>query len=360
MAKRKTHEEYVEEVSVVNPNIEVVGIYDGVHTKILHRCLIDGYEWLATPANILKGRGCPKCANHIKRSHEQYVKEASLINPNIEVLEKYINNMTPILHRCKIHNIEWKVAPVSILRGHGCRKCGGEILANIKKKNKEQYIEDLNKINSNIIILGEYINAHISTLHKCLIDGYEWYAKPNNVLSGTGCPKCGGTIKKLHDDYVSEISIINPDIEVIGQYIDSHTSILHKCLIDGHIWSATPTNILCGKGCPLCKESSGERRIRQWLEKYKITYEFQKYFDDCIDKKQLPFDFYLPDYNMCVEYQGGQHYFEVEHFGGKEKFELQQKHDNIKREYCKNNNIKLLEIPYWENVEETLNNFLFI
>lgn len=360
MSKRKTHEEYVKQVEKINPNIEVLERYIDAHTKILHRCKIDGYEWYVSPNNILKGRGCPCCSNHIKRTQEDYISEVLLINPNIEVLGDYINNITPILHRCLIHNIIWNAAPNSILRGHGCRQCGNEILANARRKSREQYISELKIINPDIIVIGEYINAHTPVLHKCLIDGYEWYAKPNNILSGRGCPKCGGTMKKLHDEYIAELKLINPDVEVIEQYIDAKTPILHKCLVDGWIWYSTPSNMLSSKGCPVCHESSGERQVRQWLNRHGVSYEFQKIFDDCIDKKPLLFDFYLPDYNIVIEYQGGQHYFAVDYFGGEEKFKLQQKHDNIKREYCKKQEIKLLEIPYYKNVEEELNNFLFI
>lgn len=298
MPKQKTHEEYIAEAHIKNPNIEVVGVYSGAHIKILHRCRIDGYEWYVTPNNILKGRSCPKCSAHIKRTHEQYVEEVKLINPNIEVLEEYITNMTPILHRCKIHNIDWKATPVNILKGHGCRKCGNEILANDRKKSKEQYIEDLKKVNSNIIFVGEYINAHIPTLHKCLIHEFEWEANPNNILSG--------------------------------------------------------------KGCPICKESVGERQVRQWLCNNNIVYEVQYKFEDCCDINALPFDFYLPDYNACIEYDGEQHYRPIDYFGGQESFERTVKHDKLKNDYCANNNIRLLRISYLENIEEKLNNFLFI
>ena len=64
-------------------------------------------------------------------------------------------------------------------------------------------------------------------------------------------------------------------------------------------------------------------------------------FEDCIDKRPLPFDFYLPEYNICIEYQGQQHYYPVEIFGGKNAFESQVLRDNIKREYCQKNNILL-------------------
>ena len=59
---KRTHDEYVSEVSVINPDIQVIGIYTNVHTKILHKCKIDGYEWSPTPKQILQGSGCPVCS----------------------------------------------------------------------------------------------------------------------------------------------------------------------------------------------------------------------------------------------------------------------------------------------------------
>ena len=113
---------------------------------------------------------------------------------------------------------------------------------------------------------------------------------------------------------------------------------------------------------PSMSISKGELCVKLWLEENNIEYIQQYTFDNCRDKQVLPFDFYLPTYNSCIEYQGKQHYEAIEYFGGQEKFELQQKHDTIKNEYCKNNGIPLLRIPYYKynNIEEELNNFLFI
>ena len=87
-----------------------------------------------------------------------------------------------------------------------------------------------------------------------------------------------------------------------------------------------------------------------------ILYEREKQFKDCRDKQVLPFDFYLPDYNLCIEYDGEQHFKEVKWFGGKEGFEKRVKHDNMKNKYCEDNNINLLRIPYteFENIENIL------
>lgn len=294
----KKHELYVDELKRINSDIIVVGTYINANTPILHKCLIDGYEWNARPANILSRKGCPKCANIIKRTHDKYIKEISLTNPNIEVLENYINSYTPILHKCKKHNIKWNVQPSSILQGYGCLECGKEKVRIARTKSHEQYVKELEEINPNIVAIEKYNGANIPILHKCLKDGNEWYAQPANTLFGTGCP--------------------------------------------------------------LCNQSKGERKICLWLNKHHITYQTQKSFKDCKDIKPLPFDFYLPNHNIVIEYDGKQHYEPINYFGGNKRFEYIVRHDQIKNEYCKNNGISLLRIPYFKNVEEELNNFLFI
>ena len=108
--------------------------------------------------------------------------------------------------------------------------------------------------------------------------------------------------------------------------------------------------------------SKGELCVKLWLEENNIEYIQQYTFDNCRDKQVLPFDFYLPTFNILIEYDGELHFYPIEYFGGQEKFERQQRHDKIKNEYCEKNNIPLLRIPYYKynNIEEELNNFLFI
>ena len=194
-----------------------------------------------------------------------------------------------------------------------------------------------------------------------------WDVQPSSVLQGHGCVKCksdkiSNKLSKTHEQYINELKNINPNIKVIEKYIGANTPILHKCLIDGYEWYVKPSNILSGYGCPKCNESKGEKIICEWLNKHNIKYDSQKRFVNCSDKNPLPFDFYLPEYNCCIEYQGKQHYESIKYFGGQEQFEYIQKHDVIKNEYCKNNGIPLLRIPYYkfDNIEEELNNFLFI
>lgn len=107
--------------------------------------------------------------------------------------------------------------------------------------------------------------------------------------------------------------------------------------------------------------SKGENTIWNWLNKNMIKFEFQKRFQDCRDKNTLPFDFYIPKYNLCIEFQGSQHYDPGFYIRKKKsleegmlKFNIQKKHDIMKKEYCKNNRINFLEIKYTENIEKKL------
>ena len=366
--KRKTHTDYVEEVSKINPNIEVLGRYKNAKTKILHKCKIDGYEWFATPDNILNGNNCPKCSKNekkLKRSktHEWYLLKVFEINPNIEILGTYEGYHTKILHKCKKDEYEWYAAPSVILKGHGCPECA--ILSRKQKRRKahENYISEVAEINPNIEVIGEYVNTHTKILHRCKIDGYDWYVEPSHVLSGNNCPVCAKismTQKevKKHEDYVKEVAEVNPNIEVIGEYINSHTPIIHRCKIDDYKWYSTPTNILTRGNCPKCNSSIGEYKICKYLTERNINYILQYRFDDCKNKRLLPFDFYLPDYNVCIEFDGIQHFKPVEYFGGVESLQMTQLNDSIKTKYCKDKNIELLRIKYDQNIKEVLDMFL--
>ena len=106
-----------------------------------------------------------------------------------------------------------------------------------------------------------------------------------------------------------------------------------------------------GAFCEKCKVSSGVIQIEKFLDKNNISYTREYSFDDCLHKRKLRFDFYLPDFNMCIEYDGEQH-FKPTRFGSmtqeqaEQGFVRTQQNDTIKNEYCRKNNIKLIRIPY--------------
>lgn len=358
MSKKKTHSEYIAEVQLIASNIEVVGRYVGANIKIKHRCKICGNEWDTKPCCILRGQGCPECAKYKRaksntKTHEQYVSEVAIANPHIEVIGRYTYANEKIECKCKICGHKWFVRAVDILIGHGCPLCSYKA----KTKTQDQYIAELMMINPDVIIIGRYINCYTKVKHRCLKCGHEWDIKPNSLLQGNHCPMCS-TRRKSHEQYVSELAIKNPNIEVIGEYINANTNIAHRCIVCGYEWMLKPNHALHGLGCPSCQETSGEQRVKQWLIENGIEYEYQKRFTDCKNKRMLPFDFYLPNYNCCIEYDGAQHFKEVNHWGGQEYLLQRQYNDQIKNDYCKSNNICLIRIRYDEDVNEVLNDAL--
>ena len=155
---------------------------------------------------------------------------------------------------------------------------------------------------------------------------------------------------------------IHPTIELVGEYKNNKTRTRFKCVNCGCEWLTDPHSVVNGQqsGCPHCKKSKGENAIKDFLEDNNILFETQKGFENCRNKRILKFDFYLPDYNLCIEYQGAQHYKSVDYFGGVKGFENSQKRDNIKRDFCKSNGISLLEIPYtkFDYIAEILNDII--
>ena len=325
-------------------------------------------EWLISPTNALSGKGCPACAregryNSNARTHSDYVDELLDVNPNIVVMEPYINARTKILHKCLIHNIEWSVAPDIVLHGHGCPQCHNERISKSKTHSHEWYVDMVSNISPHIRVIGKYIGGKKPIAHYCTLHDYMWNTDPQNILAGHGCDICkrekiAEKQTKPLSVYQEELALVNPDIICVGEYECATRHVQHKCLICGKEWDATPSNILFGTGCPYCNKSHGERIIQSWLDEYNIHYTTQKKYDDCVDVNPLPFDFYLPDYDILIEYDGIQHFQPVDFFGGQQAFEKLVYHDHIKTDYCLNNHIDLLRIPYYKDIETELNNYI--
>jgi len=153
----------------------------------------------------------------------------------------------------------------------------------------------------------------------------------------------------------------NYDYSLITEYNNNKTKLPIKCNSCNYVFLKVAVDHLVNKqGCPICSnhESKGEKLVRCFLTDNTINFIKQKRFDECRFKNTLPFDFYLPEHNICIEYDGIQHFEAIEYFCGIVALEEAQKNDNIKNNYCEENNIKLIRIKYTDNVEEKLLNSL--
>ena len=288
-----------------------------------------------------------------KITHEEFIEKIKVKNPNIEILEEYVNAHTKIECRCKVCSHKWKVCPNNLLNKKGCPECAKNNKSITKRKKMNDFINEIKNVNPNIEILGNYITNHTKIKCKCKIDGYIWYPYPSSLLRGHGCPRCANILlsknkTKTHKSFLLELSKINSEINILTQYSGADKNIKCKCLKCGCVWEATPHNLLKGKGCPKCKQSKGENKIETILNKYNINYKPQYKFKNCKLHRELPFDFYIPDLNITIEYDGRQHYEIIDYFGGLDGFIDTKIRDTIKTIYCKENNIKLIRIPYWD------------
>lgn len=120
----------------------------------------------------------------------------------------------------------------------------------------------------------------------------------------------------------------------------------------------TAQSHLSGRGCPICNESKGEKKIRFFLSNKKINFSQQHTFNNCRNTNLLPFDFYLLKYNLCIEFNGKQHYEPIKYFGGDKTLINIKINDSIKKKFCMKNDIKLIIIKYDMDVDNILLNIL--
>ena len=303
----------------------------------------------------------------VRKIHEKFILQMQKTNKDIEILSKYEKDNIKVKCRCKICGFEWMATPSNLLQRKGCRMCHFNKLHNIKVKSHGQFIKELYEINKHIKVLGEYTGMQNKVDCECLIHNEVFSMTGGHLLEGkTGCSECikirlhlGGL--KSHEQFATELYLISNEIEIIGVYNGAKEKIEVRCKKCGHIWSPVASSLLCGSGCPCCKRSKGEEKIERYLIKNNIEFEYQKKFYNLRNTLPLSYDFYLPDLNLLIEYQGQFHDGTASMVNKDLYFERQQINDKLKREYANNNNYNLLEIWYYDykNIESILDKFIY-
>lgn len=209
-------------------------------------------------------------------------------------------------------------------------------------------------------LLGNYEGMNNRTLIKHIKCGKSYERCPSGIINGDkSCKYCSAhrSFNKTPKEYEEEVyKQTNGEYLILSQYKTNKEKILIKHLKCGYEWKQIPTSILQGYGCPNCRASKGEKEVANVLEKLQVCYKREFRIKECKDKKSLPFDFAI-FYNekLCclIEYQGEQHYrIRKNSLFGKTLTDRIKK-DNIKRTFCKENNINLIEIPYTiSNIEQ--------
>ena len=294
-------------------------------TKIMVRCDYCGRERLLSTQDYYKNTklgtikyscGAKGCA---ARKHEEYdyERKREQIQKFYELYKEKgykpvstINDYTTSLYgkleyECPIHGLQ-SITLNNLQHGNGCVHCGIKLRAEKRRMSCKDVKIRIESCNNNKLLNAEdYINNSTNNLR---------------ILCGT-CKK--------------RIFITSLD-----KYSD------HK-----------NPNIRC-KYCSR-SQSNSERIIQYYLDKYNCKYNYNYRFKDCRDKRPLPFDFYLSELNIVIEFDGEHHYKPIR---GMKHFISTKLHDAMKTQYCKWNNIDLLRIPYWErdNIEQILIDYLHL
>jgi len=320
---------------------------------------------------------CSVCSSNSKEIYNkfsyEYVYNFIKENSKCELLSKSYNNSKDKLEiKCSCGKIFYK--NFEYFKNSKLKMCKDCLTKYKSETNKLSYEEVKQYIESfgNVLLSVAYENQYQDLLIKCKSCGEIYYQnfvkfkQSKNKLCKNCTVKLIG-IKKAHE-YEDVKKIIEENgVELLTKkedYKNKNQPILLKCIKCGDSYFVDFNNFINRKkyNCNKCSpKSKGEEIISNILNKNKINYEPQKIFNSCKNKKHLPFDFYISDYKLLIEYDGEFHFHPrmlngVDLKKAEDNLKIQQNNDRIKTEWAKINNIPLLRIPYWEfdNIEEII------
>ena len=344
-----TTEEYIEKVSKIH-NYKY--IYDKTkyinsHTKIIVTCPIHGdFEILAT--NHLCGDGCPLCSQRPRYTTETWKIKARENHGDKYDYNKvnYKDSQTKICIICHkkdefgIEHGEFWQEPVSHLMGCGCPKCAQKYTYTT-----EEFIERAN-IKHNYKYIYTDINYIDNTTKICVIcpEHGKFWQTPLSHLKGNGCPKCAGNVLKTREEFIDDANKVHNFFFKYDKvvYLNTNTKVVITCPIHGD-FEQLPSAHLKGQGCPHCyaeHKNLTETKLKRELESRNINFEYQKRFD-WLGLQSL--DFYFPEYNSAIEYQGRQHFSTESYFYEFKRDEILNL-DLRKLKLCNENGVKLYHL----------------
>ena len=411
---RKSIEEFVSEGNEVHSSKYDYSLvkFTSIHQKVRIVCDVHGV-FEQEVVKHLSGQGCKRCKGREVWTTDDFVTKAKEIHGDSFDYSQveYIRNNQKVLITCNQCKSEFYQVPMSHLVGNGCAKCGHKL--RITESISRDRVFHAHE--GSIWFVDDFKGQSERTTfeHTC---GHRWKTTPSKVYGGTGCPKCdveNRTMSKT--DFESRMRTAHcGSIVPLGEFVNTTTRMSFRCTKCDHEYETEPRNALrngchrcakrrsqedfekileevsrgemtllskyttgrdlvevlhqrCGKsrwvvasevikkaGCPYCKTSHGNRFIWNYLTDRDIEFESEQRFDTCKDKITLPFDFYIPDRKLLIEFDGKQHYEVVDYWGGEEGLNDRKRRDQIKDDWARDNNMNLFRIRFDDDLEESL------
>lgn len=371
MSRKVTKEEFLEKLNSIHPNqFELIGDFHSASTRTLFRCHC-GNEFESIPKRLYDPTriGCAKCcyknrSQPNKISKDDFLKKLKEIYPedDYELMDEFKGYETKMHFKHKCGNII-ECIPHTLVGSSSpfkyCIHCNPIKNRTYDIKEIKDFIE---KDNQYTLISDKYINnkSKIKIKHNKCKGIFEMSF--NRFQCGDQCPICNGHQRYPKEKFIKEFKKNNKNYEMVSEYksLSKPLKIKHKnCGKEFTINEARRSYPNCK--CPFCYPniSKGESTIKEFLERNNIEFEQQKKFDTCKYKNKLPFDFYLPEYRLLIEFDGQQHFENIFGFYGDEDFKLTQKRDRIKNKWVKDSKkYRLIRIRYDQNPNDILKQIL--
>lgn len=384
-----SHCEYEELLKEFHPALNELNLSDFNYSskiKVWWMCEKNNHEWQESIYNRIYFKyGCPYCSNHrvclsncLATTHKEIAAYwHPTKNNGLTPFDITFGSRKKVWWLCENNEHGWKTTISNRIK-YKCPYCSSKTPKKSPSKSKRilaiirpDLISEWHPIkNLSLTPFDVTVGSSKKVWWLCEKNGHEWQSKIlHRTITNSGCPYC--TNKKVAQSNC--LAVLHPniscswhptknlDLTPFDVVAGTDKKVWWVCESCKHEWETSVRGrTIKGSGCPSCLESNGEKRVEIILNEIKINYEIQKRFDKCKNIKKLSFDFYLPQYNALIEYDGEQHFKSMDFFGGNKSFVETQKRDKIKNSFTLENNIPLLRIPYtkFDSIEEEIRSFV--
>lgn len=327
-------------------------VYKNLNTKVI--IILNDIEYFQTPSKHLMGR-CPE-KNTPKMTQEEFIERAKATwgDKYDYSLVEYDGSSKKI--KIIYDGVIYEQSPYSHIKG---------LSPESRVTSTEDFIKKSKKIHGDRY---NYEYVKFVNSYQVVQIGYKgifYLQKPYSHLLGKRPEQLRE--KKSTKRFIIESNNVHDfkyDYSKV-EYRRNSDKVIISCPLHGDFYQ-TPQCHLIGHGCPLCKQSHGEREISKFLSKNNIHFDRQKKFEECKNERPLPFDFYIPSMRTLIEFDGEQHFKPKEFYGGEKAFEKRKKYDEIKNQFCETHYYNLIRIRFdqiddiWNILWHNLKTFIHI
>lgn len=286
--------------------------------------------------------GCSSCNHQTAKDNFIGLSNTAHGNKYLYHKVKYVNATTKVEVVCPKHGSFWPEPYLHYRRRVGCMGCFQEN----NRLSTETFIDRSKALHRNLYDYSQvrYLTHCDPVGIICRTHGI-FTQEPRVHLAGSGCPQCfSAKNRSTTEEFVKQSRKTHGNQYDYShvEYKTSKQKVEIVCRVHGSFWLRPNSHLSSTAGCPRCKESKGETRIRTFFEKNGISFE-QEYK---VKPYRYRYDFYIPTYNILLEFHGQQHYKPVELFGGRFGFKNTVRNDKIKKHIAKDLGLNLIVLNF--------------